>query len=522
MLEKEKYESRYLISVISAIINQTEIPHTARNLDWENLYKLSEYHKVSHIMYFGLLGMDEDVGKKWKNLFRARYEESLLSQDRYRNTAEMVMWQLKQNKIHALLIKDGIMSTCYEPKEVRALAQVRILVGDGQDAKIHSLMRSMDFQKQENKRVCGEVYYRIPKTTVVFYTDLGFKTRRLRKYFDFPVKVIHQMEGQKYLHQFTEDEFFIYLVCDLVNLYACGEIKISDMVDFWQFYKKYQKRLNWEYIDKELSIAGVLDFAQRLQKVALLWFGGWNEELSREYDADANIYQAMEAYILTRGIEGREISSQLTVLIREASHVLAKERREERVRRYRKFVFPDRKYMEKIFPILEDAPFLLPLCWVWRSFLLLLLPFRKKLYRLFNPIRRTVSDTVESIRQRREDRLIRRMDEAVRKVMEESSYTVRQEVHNILGDDGSENKEGPESGTQGKGGESSGSPEASEMPEVPETSKGSKNPEPSEEESWDLLERLEEQERERESSDHPEEKPADIFGMKDFFMDSDK
>lgn len=435
MIKREKYEARYLLSIISAIINQTEIPRSVRRLDWENIYKLAEYHKVAHIVYLGILGLEEDIPQKWKQSFHKRYEESLLSQERYKNAAEVVMWQLKQNKIHALLIKDGIMSTCYEPREIRALDQVRILVGEGQEAKIHSLMRSMDFQKQEYRRERGSYYYRVPKTTVVFYTELGFRTKQLRKYFDFPVKVIRQTEGEKYLHQFTEDEFYIYLVCDLVNLYACGEIRIGDMVDHWQFYKMYRDKLDWDYVERELATAGVLDFARWLQDLLYIWFGDRNEKYAKEYDAHADVYEALEGYIITRGVEGREVSSTLTELVKEVTDIRDRERKEERLRRFRAFLFPDRRYMEKIFPILEDAPFLMPLCWMWRSLMLTLLPLKKKIYRMFRPIKRKIMDKVEGFNVRREERMMQRMDEAVRQVMEESSSSFGQEIHDILDED---------------------------------------------------------------------------------------
>lgn len=432
MTEKEKYEGRYLLSIVSSIINQTEIPHSVRKLDWENIYKMADYHKVAHVVYLATLGLEDDIAPKWKGSFHKRYAESLLSQERYRNAAEMVMWQFKQNKIHALLIKDGIMSTCYEPREVRALDQVRILVDEGQEAKIHSLMRSMDFQKRENWKGPGEFYYRVPKITVVFYTDLGFRTKHLRKYFDFPVKVIRLMEGEKFLHQFTENEFYIYLVCDLVNQYARGEIRISDMVDYWQFYKVYKDRLDWEYVEKELESARISDFAHRLQDLAFIWFGDQHERYAKEYDEEADVYETMELYILTRGAQGREESAKLTELVKEMSDIQSRKRREERVRRFRGFLFPDRRYMEHVFPILEDAPFLMPLCWLWRSLMLALLPPKKKIYRMFRPIKRKIRDTVDEMAARREEKLMERMDEAVRQVMEESSSLVGQEIHDIL------------------------------------------------------------------------------------------
>lgn len=535
MLEKERYEARYLLSAVSAIINQTDIPRSVRSLNWENICKLAEYHKVAHIVYLVTLGVDDEIDQKWKKLFHEKYAESLLSQERYRNAAEMVMWQLKKNKLHALLIKDGIMSTCYEPRELRALTQVRIFVGEGQEAKIHSLMRSMDFQKKENRKIDGDVYYRVPKTTVIFYTDLGFRTKKLRKYFDFPVKVIRQMEGGEYLHQFTEDEFFIYLMCDMVRQYASGDIKISNMVDYWQFYKRYKKQLNWEYIQKELATAGILDFSQRLQKLAQIWFGEIDPALSREYDAELEIYDAMESYILTGGKEGKDISCELTELIKETSTLRARARRKERIQRYRRFTFPDLKYMEKIFPVLEDAPFLMPLCWLWRSVLLTLRPFRKKIHRLVYPIKRRMADIADDIQVRHEEKMLRRMDEAVRQVMEESTSSVGQGVHEILDHEDGESQDGQlgvmdllseesivlqtqngqersrrddsgeasvqEGGSRGGSGElsaqESGNRDGSGEPSVQENSEHSS------------------------FLDSPEEEqPGEVYGMQDFFMNS--
>lgn len=57
MTEKEKYEGRYLLSIVSSIINQTEIPHSVRRLDWENIYKMADYHKVAHVVYLATLGL---------------------------------------------------------------------------------------------------------------------------------------------------------------------------------------------------------------------------------------------------------------------------------------------------------------------------------------------------------------------------------------------------------------------------------------------------------------------------------
>ena len=64
--------------------------------------------------------------------------------------------------------------------------------------------------------------------------------------------------------------------------------------------------------------------------------------------------------------------------------------------------------------------------------MLALLPPKKKIYRMFRPIKRKIRDTVDEMAARREEKLMERMDEAVRQVMEESSSLVGQEIHDIL------------------------------------------------------------------------------------------
>ncbi len=315
------------------------------------------------------------------------------------------------------------------------------------------------------------------------------------------------MEGEKFLHQFTEDEFFIYLMCDMVKQYACGDIKINNMVDYWQFYKKYHKQLNWEYIQKELAAAGILDFSQRLQKLAQIWFGESDDVLTREYDAESDVYDAMESYILTGGKEGREISCKLTELIQESAKLRTKARRKERIKRYRSFTFPDLKYMEKIFPILEDAPFLMPLCWFWRSFLLTLRPVRKKIHRVVYPIKRRMAEIAENIEERHEEKMLKRMDEAVRQVMEESTSSVGQEVHEILDHEGEEPAEQPDILDILSEEISSGEPGISQDQEAQENS------------STDSLYRDSAQE-DSSSAGMEKEPEREVFGMQDFFMNS--
>ena len=74
----------------------------------------------------------------------------------------------------------------------------------------------------------------------------------------------------------------------------------------------------------------------------------------------------MESYILTKGSEGREISSQFLPLIKTVADCYARDRRAEKLNKIIKWTFPDRRYMETIYPSLGNLGYLLPLFWLMR------------------------------------------------------------------------------------------------------------------------------------------------------------
>lgn len=78
------------------------------------------------------------------------------------------------------------------------------------------------------------------------------------------------------------------------------------------------------------------------------------------------IYDAMESYIFSKGTEGREISAQFLPLIKTVADCYSRDRKREEILRLIAWLFPDREYMETIYPALENTSILLPYFWLIR------------------------------------------------------------------------------------------------------------------------------------------------------------
>ena len=47
------------------------------NLDWEKLFRVADYNKISNLIYLAILGNNEKIPERWKTRFYERYSDTL-------------------------------------------------------------------------------------------------------------------------------------------------------------------------------------------------------------------------------------------------------------------------------------------------------------------------------------------------------------------------------------------------------------------------------------------------------------
>ena len=82
-----------------------------------------------------------------------------------------------------------------------------------------------------------------------------------------------------------------------------------------------------------------------------------------------NVHNAMEAYILSRGEQGRQLSGKILPLLQDVADFYKRDRRREWMNREKEALFPPKDYMAGMFPVLKKFSWLyLPCCLLrlWR------------------------------------------------------------------------------------------------------------------------------------------------------------
>lgn len=355
-----RQEGRYLIMLVSAIMNQKKAPVLSGGMmSWKNIYQLAEANQVANLSWFGVLGFGSEVDKAARNLFFESYQRELKNVGGYQSAQEVLLWQLERNRICFLLLEGTELRKLYPHREMRKMDRIRILVSKGDLLRIDDIMSSMDYERQENREDDGILYYKIPGIYVAFYEKLHFVNRKLERYFDSPVRIFSKVKGFRYFRSFDKEEAYIYMAGRAASDYALGRASVRTVLDFWLYEGAHKEELNWTYIDKLLKRFQILEFSERLLKLGDIWF---HNEISDEME----LYNAMEAYILSKGEQGRQISGRILPLLQDVADFYKRDRRREWMNQEKEALFPPKDYMEDLFPVLKKFPWLYSLCCLLR------------------------------------------------------------------------------------------------------------------------------------------------------------
>ncbi len=353
-------ERRYLLLLVSAVMNQKKVPVMSGSLmPWRTIYRLADTNQVANLCWLGILGLSSEIGKDVKDLFYESYQRELKNVSGYQSAEEVLIWQLERRQIHFLILEGVELRALYPQKEMRRMDHIRILVSKGDLPRIETIMRSMDYEPQENREDDSVLYYKIPGIYVRFYDKIKFVNQKLERYFDSPVRMYSKKRGYRYLRCFDKEEAYLYMAGKAANDYALGRATVRTVLDFWLYEKAHKEELNWPYVDKVLKRYKILEFSERLLKLGDIWF---QNDISDEMD----IYNAMEAYILSRGEQGRQLSGKILPLLQDVADFYKRDRQREWMNREKEALFPPRDYMAGMFPVLKKFPWLYTFCCLLR------------------------------------------------------------------------------------------------------------------------------------------------------------
>lgn len=384
------FEGRSLVGIVSSVIRQDNRHVAYSRLDWERMYRLADFHKVANIVYIGLLGYRETVPDRWRDRFFKRYQESLLYGENCEESFKEVLAWLDMREISCTVLTSESVRGFYKISETAENGPVHIFLDEEKYYLAKGYLIDLGYEVDETYKNIGERFSRVSSVSIVLYRKLPFKTS---KYSKNMVKILESAqikEPYQYIWMLPEESEFLYRLAGAAYRYVTDELTLREVLELMLCHRAWKEQIDDEMLWRRLEEFKVDGLAEKILRIAYMWFGDKTDNYFTEHPDDMTVYDVLEERLLTKGIINREKDDQALKLQKLVEKEIEKEKREEGIdlkkekrdkyiadlKRKMKWIFPDYHYMSSIYPVLEKAPVLLPLYWfirgmrlLWRSIL---------------------------------------------------------------------------------------------------------------------------------------------------------
>ena len=356
---------QYCMDLIRCLIQEKPIPDMPEGVVPEELYTFAKLHSVEAMVWHGLEQLDLDENNPvWKN-WRSR-ADMLLTQSMVQLAERDILFaRLPSVGISILPVKGCWLKEQYPEIDYRQMSDLDFLLHPEDREQAEDMMLQMGYTNDSHGADNHAEFIKPPYMGVeLHHALLPLNDEHSSYYEDIWERVVPADGYSRVFRLKPEDEYIFYFVHLYKHVFYAGT-GIRSFMDSL-VYRRIWPDMNRDYLQKELEKLNLTDFAQFVETVTDCWFET-GTPVPAEMAAMADSVLASGTYGTDRARIRNEIS-RISGNIRNpyaAKFIYLLSR-----------LFLPLRLMQPLYPVLNKAPVLLPVFWVWR--LLSRLLFRPK------------------------------------------------------------------------------------------------------------------------------------------------
>lgn len=376
-------EINYLIALLASTLNKRTTPSPLRALNWRELYYLAEYHNITNICYYSLIGLYDVVPEIWKERFSKIFRKWVTIYAVQEKDIEILMDELEDKKIDYMMSKDWMMKRYYPQAEMRVVEDIEILIKPKHEKAVRAVMKEMGYRCEELEDGTTLSFYKNVNFSIIFVQQLFDDNPKLEAYYQKPWKKLKSAVGYGARYAFSVEDQYIYMIAHVCNRYAEGEVDARHIVDIFLYLKKHKSNMDFMYIEQELVKLELDRICKCLVDVGDMWLGVYEGE-------NAGDSRDVEEFVWSKGSYGRETSVRLMPMLIDLELWRIRDARKKKIIRVIRWIFPKTTHMLNRFPSIEQRKILLPFYWVIRWFALSAFALKLSLVRFRRFLSRTL------------------------------------------------------------------------------------------------------------------------------------
>ena len=338
-----------VIYLASCAVNETKPEmNKIAGMDFEKIFSLASYHVMSAVVAMAL----ESVRVKNDHVKNA-ISFSVRKNTYFEAANKSVLKTLEEAGIWYMPLKGAVLKNYYPRFGMREMSDHDIFIDATRAEDVKRIMEGLGFTTKYLGMGNHDVYYKEPLCNFEMHRGL-FGSSHDEKFYVYYSGVKDRLikdDGNNYGYHFSPEDFYVYITVHEYKHYSAGGTGLRSLLDIYVFLRKFEWKLDFDYILREIEKLELLEFEEKNRILALNLFG--NKELTSE-----NL--EMLKYIIHSGAYGNLENSVKNRLKKYGGGTHGK------IKYLTAKIFPEREKIKNTYPFLSKYKALYPILVVYR------------------------------------------------------------------------------------------------------------------------------------------------------------
>jgi len=272
-------------------------------LDMSALYKVSRKHLLTALIGISLTSTGLKLPDEWEEEIQKAIRKNVLFDI---ERAKLLSF-MEQKGIWYLILKGIVLKDFYPAVGMRQMSDNDILFDCSFCDDVQEYMESQGYEAVSIGVGNHDVYKKNPVYNFELHRTLYGEICQDRwgAYYGNIKERLVLSSGTSYGYQFTDEDFYVYIVAHAYKHYTGAGTGLRTLLDFYVYLKAKEADLDFAYIKKECEVLGIAEFEQKNRSLCkkvfdapeLLGMEDWERSMSVEE-------KDMLLYYLTSGTYG--------------------------------------------------------------------------------------------------------------------------------------------------------------------------------------------------------------------------
>lgn len=291
-------EASFVFSMACAVVGQTELPLLEENLDWEQIYQISVYHRIENIVSYAVEQIckeenrREPIPEEVRKQFQKAKVTGIMRETIQHHEYEKLTKLFEEESIEHILLKGGWLKYDYPSPDMRFLTDLDILVREEELDRVAVLMEQLGY-KEFSRGSKDDIYQKEPCMTVEIHKTSAVGYESLDAYLEGIWERSRKREGYETEYLMTWEDFYLYQTGHMAKHFEHGGVGMRMLLDFLVFENERMSCCDRRLIEEQLKLTGLLKMEEKIRELLL-------KGIDRENPENAIVWE----YILESGTYG--------------------------------------------------------------------------------------------------------------------------------------------------------------------------------------------------------------------------